>query len=88
MAVAVGVPPTNAEITIRAVSLFPNEKTLTGSFYGSTRFRHDMPRLVDLYLAGKLMIDELITGTYPLDEINEAYRKLAEGEAIRGIINP
>lgn len=88
MAMAVGVPPTGAQITIPAQALFPQEKTLTGSFYGSTRFRTDMPMLVDLYLSGKLMIDELITGTYPLDQINEAYAKLAAGEAIRGIINP
>ncbi|MGI8550014.1 MAG: Zn-dependent alcohol dehydrogenase [Dehalococcoidia bacterium] len=88
MAVAVGVPPTGAQITISAAALFPNEKILTGSFYGSTRFRTDMPMLVDLYLNGRLMIDELITGTYPLDQINEAFAKLSAGEAIRGILNP
>ena len=88
MAVAVGVPPTGAEVTISAMSLFPQEKLLTGTFYGSTRFRTDMPMLVDLYLSGKLMIDELITGTYPLEGINDAFSKLAAGEAIRGIINP
>jgi Zn-dependent alcohol dehydrogenase len=42
--------------------------------------------LIDLYLCGKLKIDELITGTYPLDAINTAYQDMAAGRNLRGVI--
>jgi S-(hydroxymethyl)glutathione dehydrogenase/alcohol dehydrogenase len=50
------------------------------------RTREDLPRLVSLYLAGRLRIDELITHRYGLDEANEAFRALAAGELGRGLI--
>ncbi len=59
---------------------------LTGSSYGSARPRIDMPKLVDLYLAGKLKLDELISRRYPLDGINEAFQALRDGEVARSVI--
>ena len=53
----------------------------------TTRARcFDLPRLVTLYRAGKLRIDELITRRYALDEANEAFRALASGELARGLV--
>ena len=62
------------------------ERVIRGSTYGSARTRADFPRMVELYLAGKLKIDELITNRYGLDEANEAFRALAAGEVARGLI--
>ena len=50
------------------------------------RTREDFPRLVDLYLAGKLPLDGLITRRYGIDETNEAFRDLAAGALARGLI--
>ena len=46
-----------------------------------------MPKLVDLYMAGKLKLDQLISRTFSLDEINTAFEVLERGEVIRSIIN-
>jgi len=85
MAVVVGLAPAGAEVSIPAGSLL-QEKVLTGSSYGGTRARVDMPKLVDLYLAGKLKLDELISRRYPLEEINEAFEAMRAGEVARSII--
>ena len=53
---------------------------------GSTRLSLDVPKLVDLYRAGRLQLDELISGRYPLESINEAIEAVQRGEALRNII--
>ena len=45
-----------------------------------------MPRLLELYSAGKLKVDELITRTYPLDQLNQGYQDMIDGKNIRGVI--
>jgi Zn-dependent alcohol dehydrogenase len=62
------------------------EKILTGAGGGSIRSSIDIPFLVSLYQAGKLKLDELISGYYPLERINEAVESLKKGEALRNII--
>jgi hypothetical protein len=62
------------------------ERVIRGSSYGSARTREDLPRLVSLYQAGKLRIDELIAHRYALEDANEAFRALAAGELGRGVI--
>ena len=84
--VVVGAPPTGQTVAIDPVNLYRDEKRLTGSRYGSSRPLDDFPRLVDLYLAGKLELDRLITERYPLEEINAAHDALAHGETTRGLI--
>ena len=66
--------------------LMGKEQRLIGSRYGSAQPLVDFPRLVDLYLAGHLRIDELISRRYPLAEINEAHRALADGEVARALL--
>jgi S-(hydroxymethyl)glutathione dehydrogenase/alcohol dehydrogenase len=85
-AVVVGVAKPGDEVGIDAFTLPMMEKTLRGSFYGSTRPRVDMPKLIDLYVAGKLKIDELITRTIRLDEVNEAFGAMERGEVARSVI--
>jgi S-(hydroxymethyl)glutathione dehydrogenase / alcohol dehydrogenase len=84
--VIIGLPPTDATVTFTALSLQSNEKVLRGSRYGSARMRDDFPRMVDLYLGGKLKIDQLINRRFTLDETDAAYRALAAGELARGLI--
>ena len=85
-AVMLGLMPSGELLSIDPIRLMGNECRLIGSRYGSARPSDDFPRMVDLYLAGKLKIDELITRTYALDEIEEAHRALAAGENARSIL--
>ena len=62
------------------------EKTLRGSIYGTTRPRTDLITLIDMHLAGQLILDELVTSRHPLTEINEAYAALQRGEVARSLI--
>jgi NDMA-dependent alcohol dehydrogenase len=62
-------------------------KTLCGTVFGSCNPRSDIPLLASLYESGQLLLDEMITKRYRLDEINEAYAAKASGELIRGVID-
>jgi len=87
-AVAVGLPHPSAELRIPALPIVAEAKTIAGSYMGSAVPRRDVPRLVALWRAGKLPVERLHTGTFPLDEINEAMDRLAEGTAVRQVISP
>ena len=73
-------------LSIPAVSLTAEERTLKGSFMGSAVPRRDIPRLLELHRAGLLPIEKLLTRTISLDQINEGFDALARGEAVRQII--
>jgi NDMA-dependent alcohol dehydrogenase len=62
-------------------------KTLAGTIFGSCNARSDILRLARLYQTGQLLLDEMITKRYPLDDINEAYADLLNGEIVRGVID-
>lgn len=85
-AVAVGVAPPDDRTSIRTASLTFGEKTLRGSYFGSARPRADVPRLLALYRAGRLKLDELITRTYPVQEAPQAFADLEEGRNARGVV--
>jgi S-(hydroxymethyl)glutathione dehydrogenase/alcohol dehydrogenase len=82
----IGLPPTGSTVTFDTASLQANEKIMRGCKYGSARTRDDFPRMVELYMAKKLRIDELVTRKFEIGEANEAFRALAEGEVARGLI--
>jgi Zn-dependent alcohol dehydrogenase len=63
-----------------------DEKTVRGSLYGSCRPKLDAPRILSLYQAGRLKLDELISREYPLSRINEAFDALRKGEVARSIV--
>jgi NDMA-dependent alcohol dehydrogenase len=84
--VVVGIAPVGDKADIDAVSLVREEKVLKGSYYGSARCHVDMPKIVDMYMSGRLNLDDLITRRYSLDQINEAYEDLDKGEIGRGVI--
>jgi len=85
IAVVVGMAPAASNVVISTIGLFLT-KTLTGSFYGEARIHQDMPMLADLYMAGKLKLDELVSRVYPLARINDAFDALKKGEVARSII--
>ena len=68
------------------LDLHVNEKRIIGSFFGSTDPHREFPRLLKLYKSGKLMVDELISKRYSLNEINEAYSDLLDGGHKRGVL--
>ena len=84
--VLIGVPETGATVPLDVRPMVTAERVVRGSSYGSARTREDLPRLVALYQAGKLRIDEMITHRYALEDANEAFRALAAGELGRGVI--
>jgi len=86
MAVVVGVTPMTMEVSVPIMPLVFEERVLTGSVYGSSRPLIDIPMLINLYQAGKLKLDELLTRRYPFAEINEAYDALERGEVLRSIV--
>src|SRR5689334_1487621 len=70
--------PMKATIQVSGAVLTLFEKRIQGSLFGSGDPFNDIPRMVDLYRAGDLKLDELITQTYTLDEINQGYPDLLD----------
>jgi S-(hydroxymethyl)glutathione dehydrogenase/alcohol dehydrogenase len=85
-AVVVGVTRGDESVSVKPVALTFEEKTLTGSYFGSARPREDFPRLIGLYRAGRLKLDELITHRYRVGEAPQAFADLAAGKNARGVI--
>jgi S-(hydroxymethyl)glutathione dehydrogenase/alcohol dehydrogenase len=85
-AVIVGMAAMSVRAPIGPYYMALQEKTLKGTMYGSIRPNIDIPRLVDLYLDGRLKVDELISRTYSLDEINEGFEALRSGQVARGVV--
>jgi NDMA-dependent alcohol dehydrogenase len=78
--------PTKNTIEFPGALLTLFEKRIQGSLFGSGDPFRDIPRLVNMYQAGQIKLDELITKTYTLDEINQGYQDLVDGKNIRGVI--
>jgi len=85
--VVIGLTPYTAEsIPIPPLDLVLFQKTIMGTLYGDSQPRNDIPDLLKMYHAGKLKLDELVTRTYTLDQVNEAYADMLAGKNIRGVI--
>ena len=78
--------PTKNTIELPGSLLTLFEKRIQGSLFGSGDPFHDIPAMVELYRSGDLKLDELITTTYTLDQVNEGYQDLLDGKNIRGVI--
>ena len=83
--VCVGVPPADAKLTFDS-RLIMQERTIKGSLYGSSNPKVDFANLVALYSAGKLKLDQMITGRFPLERINGALEDLRNGIGARSVI--
>ncbi|MGA8051932.1 MAG: Zn-dependent alcohol dehydrogenase [Burkholderiales bacterium] len=86
MAVVVGVAKPGDSTSVRTMTLPFEEKTLTGSYFGSCVPRVDFPRMLGLYMQGKLKLDELITKRYSIDEAPQAFADLEAAKNARGVI--
>jgi S-(hydroxymethyl)glutathione dehydrogenase/alcohol dehydrogenase len=84
--VVVGVAKMTDQVTLGAFMLPFQEKVLTGSMYGSARPSIDFPRLLSLYKSHRLKLDELVTATYKIEEINRAFDDMQKGVNARGVI--
>jgi S-(hydroxymethyl)glutathione dehydrogenase/alcohol dehydrogenase len=84
-ATIIGMIPEGQRIELPG-SEFLDEKKIQGSNMGSNRFRVDMPRYVDLYLNGRLKLDELVSARIDLDQINDGFDAMRRGEVARSVI--
>jgi S-(hydroxymethyl)glutathione dehydrogenase / alcohol dehydrogenase len=88
MTVILGLPPLatpNISVSVYDIVMM-SERVITGAFQGSINLRVDIPVMVDLYKAGRLKLDELISGRYPLEKINEAVASAQNGETLKNVI--
>ena len=83
----IGMMPQGQKIELTGSEFFMLEKTMKGSMMGSNAFRVDIPKYIDMYLDGRLMLDEMISGTIALEDINEGYEWMKKGEATRTVID-
>jgi S-(hydroxymethyl)glutathione dehydrogenase/alcohol dehydrogenase len=83
--VVVGIMPRGSSLTIDPWQ-FMSEKTLKGTFLGSARIQEDVPRLVDLYHAGELDLDRLVSRKLLLAELPEAFDRLRAGDVVRQVV--
>ncbi|NQV22172.1 MAG: alcohol dehydrogenase catalytic domain-containing protein [Rhodospirillales bacterium] len=84
--VTAGLPHPNDMFSIPAVSLVAEERTIKGSYIGTSVPSRDLPRYIALYQRGKLPVDRLLTHRLKLDDINLGFDRLSNGEAVRQII--
>jgi S-(hydroxymethyl)glutathione dehydrogenase / alcohol dehydrogenase len=84
--VVVGVPGIGQDITLPGFSLPLEEKGVIGSLYGSANLHRDMLKLIDLYMQKRLKIDELISRTIKLEDVNAAFDAMEKGEVARSVI--
>jgi S-(hydroxymethyl)glutathione dehydrogenase/alcohol dehydrogenase len=84
-ATVIGMIPVGTTVEVHGPELL-YEKTLTGSNMGSNQFRTDMPRFVDMYLDGRLKLDEMVSARIRLDEINDGFDAMRTGEVARTVI--
>jgi Zn-dependent alcohol dehydrogenase len=86
--VAIGLGAAGQELRLPINPLVQRERRIVGSLYGSANPLLDVPKLLELYGAGRLPIDRLVGKQYPLAEINDAFADLVGGAVGRGIIRP
>lgn len=84
--IMVGVPKMTDKFDLHPFGQIFTEKPFRGTVAGSCTCSEALPELIDLYKNGKLKLDELVTKTYPLNEINDAFDDLRNGKNARGVI--
>ena len=84
--VAIGLPHPDHQFSIPAVTLSAMEKTVKGSYQGSCVPSRDIPKFIEMFHAGQLPVDQLLTDTINLEDINEGFDRLHKGEVARQVI--
>jgi alcohol dehydrogenase len=86
--VAIGLPHPSQELRVPAAQLVGEARTLLGSYLGGAVPERDLPRLLDLWRAGRLPVERLHSASLPLEQVNEAMDALAEGGTVRQVLLP
>jgi S-(hydroxymethyl)glutathione dehydrogenase/alcohol dehydrogenase len=86
LATIIGMIPQGQKVELDGASFYSQEKKIQGSSMGSNRFRIDMPRYIDFYQQGRLLLDEMVTRTGKLEDLNEAFRAMKAGEVARTVL--
>lgn len=84
----VGLSPMGSPTNLPGAIIVRRELTIKGSYYGSVSPGRDFPLLLNLYKAGRLKLDALVSQSYPLTQLNEAYAAMLTGSLARGVILP
>ena len=84
--VTAGLPHPQKTMSFAPVQMVGEERTLRGSYLGSCVPVRDIPTYIDLYRAGKLPVDRLMSDRIKLDDINEAFDRLAAGATVRQVV--
>lgn len=84
-ATVIGMIPVGTTVEVHGPELL-YEKKLTGSNMGSNQFRTDMPRFVDMYIDGRLKLDEMVSNTIALEDINDGFEAMKAGSVARSVI--
>jgi Zn-dependent alcohol dehydrogenase len=84
--VVVGVPAFGSELSLPGFAIPLEEKSVIGSLYGSANMRRDMPKLIELYMRGRLKLDELVSRRIKLEDVNDAFTAMEKGEVARSVI--
>ena len=79
-------PMTQMDVQLNLFEMAMMRKELVGCIFGNANPAVDIPKLLALYKAGKLKLDEMITTEYTLDEINKGYQDMRDGKNFRGLI--
>jgi Zn-dependent alcohol dehydrogenase len=86
-ATIVGIFADGVDIALPARLMLTQELRIQGSYMGSTSFRRDIPMLVELYLSGRLLLDELVDPRLTLDEVRDGFDRMTKGTAVRPVID-
>ena len=84
--VMVGIPSTDDVLSVRALVHASYEKKLVGCYLGSSNAARDFPRILDLWRAGRIDLESMVTAQRPLAEVNEAIADLRSGIGVRTVL--
>jgi S-(hydroxymethyl)glutathione dehydrogenase/alcohol dehydrogenase len=79
-------PASQTQVDLSLIELTLFQKELRGALFGASNPQADIPKLLRLYRDGLLKLDELVTRTYPLEDINQGYQDMRDGRNVRGVL--
>jgi S-(hydroxymethyl)glutathione dehydrogenase/alcohol dehydrogenase len=86
-AIIVGIFSPDAVVELHPRDYVNGEKSIRGSYLGSSNFRTEIPRLVDLYLSGTLLLDEMLSPRISLDDVSSGFEAMIGGRGLRPIVD-
>jgi Zn-dependent alcohol dehydrogenase len=87
-AVLIGIPRADVVVPLPALTIPRMERRVLGSIYGSARAERDFPKILDVYRAGRLPLERLVSHRLPLEDVDRAFALMSSGEALRVVLDP